>query len=73
MHRGQAIVLVFALIGISHGYADDRLNIVIIMADDLGYGAVNCFGTTVKKRIWPQNIPNEQKACLPTWRPRKSK
>lgn len=46
--------IVFYAVGISVGYAaDNKPNVVLLVADDLGYGDLSCYG---QKKLETPNI-----------------
>src|ERR671922_2109893 len=51
--RGPIPMLALILLGASIGRAAEKPNIVLIYADDLGYGDVSCYGAT---RVKTPNI-----------------
>lgn len=56
IHR-QLLIALLALLSCDSAFAADRPNVVLVVADDLGYGGLNCYGTP-----WLET-PNIDRLC----------
>jgi arylsulfatase A len=57
------IATLFLAIGASDTMAADRPNIILLMADDLGYGDLSCFGSPAVKTVHLDRLAEEGIKC----------
>lgn len=48
MHRWLSVIVYLALLSVASAFAADRPNILLILADDLGYSDLGCYGGEIR-------------------------